>query len=326
MNFSWRTAGIVIVIGLLVGFGAGRSYPWKKDGQMCSSVQLSHINQDLICAQPFVVDKSAYESLQIQIDNFIKTEEDSKELAEAAVYFRDLDDGPTFGINEYATFSPASLLKLPLLLAYLNLAEDKPELLDQKLTYELINDPYVPEIKPKEPIEPGKVYTVEQLLEHMTKFSDNKAYFVLRQYLHNLSPDKDLLASTYQDLGITDPKDPLDNTISVKSYAAIFVQVYHGSFFRKRETAERALALLIESDYSQGIKAGVPEGIEVAHKFGERQAEDGRKQFHDCGIVFYPENPYLVCIMTRGSDFQKLVQISGEISKMIYEEFDSRKL
>ena len=90
--------------------------------------------------------------------------------------------------------------------------------------------------------------------------------------------------------------------------------------------SEHALSLLAQSGYDVGIKAGVPKDVEVAHKFGERSGFEGDlKQLHDCGIIYYPENPYLLCVMTQGQNFDDLSATIGMISKMVYEEFDSRK-
>ncbi len=80
------------------------------------------------------------------------------------------------------------------------------------------------------------------------------------------------------------------------------------------------------------VVAGVPSTVDVAHKFGERTtlASDTEstetKQLHDCGIVYFPENPYLLCVMTRGTDFKVLEGIISDISRMVYEEVDSRRL
>ena len=91
--------------------------------------------------------------------------------------------------------------------------------------------------------------------------------------------------------------------------------------------SEKAIALIADADYNKGIEAGVPVDIEVAHKFGEREFETGGlKQFHDCGIVYYPNNPYLLCVMTRGWAIDKLQDTISTISKMVYEEFNSRRL
>jgi beta-lactamase class A len=84
--------------------------------------------------------------------------------------------------------------------------------------------------------------------------------------------------------------------------------------------SEKALKLLTQTKYKDALYAGVPQHIEVAHKFGERQfLPSQEKQLHDCGIVYHPQNPYLLCIMSRGQDFKKLSNIIKNISKATYD-------
>jgi len=72
--------------------------------------------------------------------------------------------------------------------------------------------------------------------------------------------------------------------------------------------------------YKEGLVGGLPEGIKVAHKFGERAYEEsGVKQFHDCGIIYYPNKPYLLCVMTRGDDFNTLQGIVRQVSQTVYQ-------
>jgi hypothetical protein len=79
------------------------------------------------------------------------------------------------------------------------------------------------------------------------------------------------------------------------------------------------------TEFDQGIVAGVPKGVTIAHKFGEREVVgEPEKQLHDCGIVYYPKHPYLICIMTRGSDFEKLAQGIRELSELVYKEIDEK--
>jgi len=70
----------------------------------------------------------------------------------------------------------------------------------------------------------------------------------------------------------------------------------------------------------------VPKEVRVAHKFGELGLPNGEKQLHDCGIIYYPGNPYLLCVMSKGKDSQKLSGIIQTISSMVYKEVDSRKI
>ena len=66
----------------------------------------------------------------------------------------------------------------------------------------------------------------------------------------------------------------------------------------------------------------MPSDIQIAHKFGERGiarvGKPEQKQLHDCGIVYYPKRPYLLCVMTRGEDFDKQARIIQDISKIVY--------
>src|SRR5437868_7541296 len=52
-----------------------------------------------------------------------------------SVYFRDLNNCQWIGINEDATFSPASLLKTPLMIAYLKTAQKDPSILQRNYTF-----------------------------------------------------------------------------------------------------------------------------------------------------------------------------------------------
>lgn len=66
----------------------------------------------------------------------------------------------------------------------------------------------------------------------------------------------------------------------------------------------------------------MPKDVEIAHKFGQRDVDGvGLKQLHDCGIVYHPDGPYLLCVMTRGFDYDILSNVIGEISKRTYNSY-----
>ena len=79
---------------------------------------------------------------------------------------------------------------------------------------------------------------------------------------------------------------------------------------------------LAQSDFNDGLRRGVPSSIAVAHKFGERFLESGERHLHDCGIIYHPTNPYLLCVMTRGTDFDALSALIGDISKEVFTAID----
>src|SRR6185437_13516132 len=87
------------------------------------------------------------------------------------------------------------------------------------------------------------------------------------------------------------------------------------------EMSEKALKLLSQTTFTSGIVAGVPKNIPVAHKFGERAYDtDATKELHDCGIVYFPNHPYMLCIMTKGTDFGSLATVLKTISQKTYDE------
>lgn len=315
--------GGVFVVGVI----ANQYKIINLDSIFCDSEKFKFINRELACEEPFIVKKHAYSEVRNRILEFVDDKVESGEIFELALYFRDLENGPTLGINEHSNFAPASLLKVPLLLAFLAQSEEQPDLLDKTVTYRTTQDVVLDQlIPPQKTIQENTQYSVREILIYLIKYSDNRAYIVLTKYLQQMSPDFDLFSDTIRSLGIIDPQGILDETISVKSYASIFLQLFHASFLKK-ETSEQALGFLADTDFRVGIVAGVPKDITVAHKFGERSGFDGGiKQLHDCGIIYYPDNPYLVCIMTRGHDLDQLTKVIGEVSKIIYEEFNSRRI
>ena len=80
------------------------------------------------------------------------------------------------------------------------------------------------------------------------------------------------------------------------------------------------LGLLSQSTFQQGLVAGLPAGIVVAHKFGERGYNNPTipDQLHDCGIV-YTKKPYVICVMTQGTGYDAMAGIIAHISKMVYD-------
>lgn len=320
-----KIAAYALVL-LVAGFGAG--YWSYRQFAACDTTGFTYINLDFICQNKPVVAKYSYVALKNDLEDLIQQKKDDHAVTDVSVYFRDLQNGPTFGIDEHATFVPASLLKLPLLIAYYNLRDNsRPSLFSEPVVVKNLSNDLKQMIPPKESAVYGDSYTVGDLLNLMIKDSDNNSYYALSNYLDEISPKTDLQQQTLVDLGIIEPSTLLDNTVSVKAYGSIFTQLYNASYFSNEKTSDEVLNLLTETDWKDGINQGVPPGVTVAHKFGEREdLDNGVIQLHDCGIIYYPGNPYLLCVMTRGYDIQTLSGMIGTISKMTYDEFNSRKL
>jgi beta-lactamase class A len=316
---------VALLIGVIFGWLIGsRGASFQAD--QCKTDEFSHLSVRNNCLQRPVVSKRAYIDLKSKLTSYIEDKKTNGDIGHVSIYFRDLERGPTLGMDEHTAFSPASLLKLPMMITYYQLAEEQPGLLDTTVTINSNFNEHFQFFPPSKTLQGGQQYTLDELVTRMIKYSDNQAYFFLRDYLQVLAPNEDRLGKTFIALGIIDPKDDLDQTLSVKTYASIFVQLYNSTFFNDEAWSEKALAVLAEAEFDRGLRQGIPTNLELAHKFGERtNLSENLNQLHDCGIVYYPNNPYLLCIMSQGRDFNKLSETIGEISQMVYEEFDSRK-
>ncbi|MBI5641647.1 MAG: serine hydrolase [Nitrospirae bacterium] len=249
----------------------------------------------------------------------VKRDVNMGKISSASVYFRDLSNGPWYSVGPVKEFAPASLLKVPIMLSILLEAEKNPDILKRKVKFDVPEDLYVMQnIKPPVFMERGKFYTVEDLLFRMIAYSDNNATYLLEDVVNPAIREE-----LFDDAGMESPyKNPDKNFhVSAQQYASFFRMLYNASYLSK-EMSEKALQYMTESTFRTGLVAGVPANIVVAHKFGERRDEaDPRiKHLSDCGIVYYPSHPYLLCVMTRGSQFENLDNTIAEISRVVYQE------
>ncbi len=260
------------------------------------------------------------ENFHDDLEEYIIHLKKDKNLSDVALYFRDLNNGPTFGVNEREEFFPASLLKVPVMMAYYHLSEKNPALLQREVPYTIErNFDITPTIVPRERIEMGKTYTVEELIRRMIVFSDNQALILLTERLP-ITVLQDLFAM----LGVgEDVLMGKDSKLTVKEYAGFFRILFNSSYL-SRENSEKALALLSQTEYDEALPAGVPKEVTVAHKFGEAGTGDAERQLHDCGVVYFPNHPYLVCIMTRGHDTETLKTTMKDISRFIYQKINEQ--
>lgn len=247
--------------------------------------------------------------------NNIKEENKYKDIS---ILYRDLNNGPTFGINELEGYIPASLLKVPVMMAYLQWSEDDPAILKNKILFK--EEHKLPEggiqfITPKNPLEIGKEYLVAELIERSIVYSDNQAVALLVKNI-----DQKKIDDVFEMLGVDASVVRRENgKLSVKEYAAFFRILFNSSYLN-RENSEKALEILSKTDFKGGLVAGVPNGITVAHKFGESGVLQGDRQLHDCGIVYYPQHPYLLCIMSSGDKIEDLEKVIADVSRFVFEE------
>lgn len=259
-------------------------------------------------------------SFKYKVVDFVRLNTDSKHVSDIAVYYRDLVDGPWFGINEKTEFNPASMMKVPVMVAWLKRAEKDPKILKRKFIFNDSVDMSAIQLhKPRFTLSVGTSYDVETLLEYMIAYSDNNATSIL---YNNLTPSE--LNDVLDGMDIANRPGDDNNSITVHGYSGFFRILYNASFLN-REMSEKALQLLSREDFPFGITAGVPKGVTVAAKFGEIESRKitGERQLHEFGIVYHPKGAYILGVMTRGSDLSRQTEIIRDISALVYREVDS---
>ncbi len=246
-----------------------------------------------------------------------------KSDVETGIFFLNLNNSGWFSVNASDTFIPASLLKLPMLISYYKLFESEKNLFDQQILYEG-EDFNTLRSFGNGAIVPGKTYPIKELLHEMIVNSDNNALQMLYKYR------QDSLKSIFNDMRI--PLPSTDSEIAGKDFVTTrdigrFLLVLYNASYLSSENSEEALELLSKTSFKEGIIAGVPDDVVVSHKFGERKLiQSGGTsiiELHDCGIVYHTKTPYILCIMTKGSDFDTEKLQIQKISKIVYENVNN---
>ena len=275
------------------------------------------ISPFLECAEHLGATTTSLTLVYQRLNTSIKNAQQASGVPTLSVYFRDFDNGPWFGLNEDQDFAPASLMKVPVMMAVFKIAEADPTFLKKVVRTpppEQVNS--LAKNEGDDMVQPDTEYSINELVRYMVTRSDNLATQTILEYVPPAT-----VAGVFSNIGV--PVDPLqsDLSLSTKEYAAFFRVLYNASFLTN-EYSEKALTLLSESTFTHAIIAGVPAGVPVAHKWGIRTAlgTSTEQQVHDCGIVYYPKHPYLLCVMTRGSDPAAQATLIETISGIVYAE------
>ena len=265
-----------------------------------------------------------FETLHSKLKTEISQLVEDKKIRAASIYVRDFNSGTGLEVYSGERYNPASLLKVPIMMAFYKIAEGRPGILRERIVVGRVNasksqDVYAPQKK----LQSWNTYSVSELIEHMILYSDNDAATALVDFLNNSGSDYEVLNEVFNDLGVHELRIGSD-FIDPKTYS-LFLRVLYNATYLNREMSEKALGLLSRTDFNSGIRIGIPTTTPISHKFGEftAQSETGilvESQLHDCGIVYAQNHPFALCIMTKGEKFDQLSSAIAQLSKIVYED------
>ncbi|MBS1741698.1 MAG: serine hydrolase [Bacteroidetes bacterium] len=248
-----------------------------------------------------------------ELESLINTYKAQGLITTAAVYLRAFNSGDWMSINENTQFNPGSLLKVPELITFMKMREKDPGLFEKTVTYA---QPLVLKKQAyfiSKSIEVGKTYTIKELLFYMIAYSDNNATMLLNQRM-----DLNIFKKVFTDLGLPNPDmSKNDIPITAKDYS-LFMRILYNATYLNIEDSEYCTELLTHSDFVKGLLSGIPSELKVAHKFGE--AFDGQNaHLGESGIVYINNSAYLITVMTKGRDKDKLPGVIAGLSAKVYQ-------
>ena len=257
--------------------------------------------------------------LKTDINNLVNSLKSSDAITSVSIYLR--LKGGWLSINPDEKFNPGSLLKVPVLLTFLRIAEANPALLNKQIVFNGHDNKLPKQTIVSETLKPGHSYTMRELMKYMIIYSDNDATELLETQINNKEFQK-----TFTDMGLSE--ELMDENgaykITAKDYSTFLRVLYNGSYLSPNNS-EYAATLLAESAYKGALSKGLPDKTEMMHKFGEA-GNTKEHQLHDAGIIYINDTPYLLTIMTKGHDLNKMSDAIGQLSKLIYNHVASNKI
>lgn len=322
-------AGLCFALGLALGrFGPLAPLPVAPSRVLERAPADRWVHPLLACSRPADADPDLA-PLRATLTRVAERARTSGAAKEVSIYYRRLNSERSLGVDADREYDLASLTKLPMFIAWLHAGERDPALLAQPLA--LQPAPQADEapgaVAPAHPLRPGESYPTEALLDAMVVDSDNAAFATLQRHL-----DEAQVFEPFDALHLPLRRLP-DGRIftSARGIGELLALLFDATWL-DRESSARALETLSRATYARALAGGVPPGVAVAHKYGERTLVSGRtrevleRELHDCGVVYAPEHPYVLCVMTRGQSFDALAEVIRSASSAAYQATAASRL
>ncbi len=239
------------------------------------------------------------------------------------VYFEYLPTGTSINIRGNEEFYRASLVKLPGVMRAMKLIEEGKlaERSQVEIKAEHINSFFPNETK----LTVGEKRTVGQLIELSLRESNNSAYEALYEkingdILQKEKNDEQVIDDVYDFLDVNRSETDQSLFISPKSYASILKSLYFSAYL-SYSSSSRILEHLSNTTFNDWVPQPIPDTVTVAHKFGifDLPEPASYKVNSDCGIVYLPKRPYLLCVMVQHDNNHQVGTHVQAISQKIYE-------
>jgi beta-lactamase class A len=224
-----------------------------------------------------------------------------------SIYFEFLNTGANIAVNKDMAVWPASLMKIPIAMAVMKKIEDGNWQIDSQLV--LFQEDKDERFGRMYEMPVGTHFTIEELLLEMLSKSDNTARGILMRNL-----EKGDIEEVLNHLGIEDIYNT-ENEITGKKYS-IFWRSLFASSYLSEEHSQELIKIMAKSETNNYLSGGVPKNIIFSHKIGVIYEDN---IYADSGIVYVPERPYVLTVMTQGHSQEEAEKIMQDISQKTYD-------
>ena len=224
-------------------------------------------------------------------------------------YFEYLPSGTSIKINQDTQMVGASLLKVPLVMNLLKAAEQNKIDLNKTLTIQEGDiDRRSGTLWQRGA---GTKLSAEEVAKQAITQSDNTAVNMLIAASSNRF---DLFQQSIDELDINlSVENETQTTLGAQSYSSVLKCLYL-SCFLSYQHSQQILGWLTETESPARLRGGIPDNIKVAHKYGT----SGGRSESDCGIVYIPKRPYIICFMIDAPP-EEANKIISSFSKTVYD-------
>jgi beta-lactamase class A len=255
-----------------------------------------------------------------------------------AVAFCDLATGEQFLIKPDENFHAASTMKVPVMIEVFRQIGARKLSLDDcipvKNEFRSIVDGSRYSLSPDSDSEGtlykriGQAETVRELLRLMIDASSNLATNLLIERVtaeRVMETMREIGARNIRVLrGVEDSKafqKGLNNTTTARDLMVILRHIAERRAVSTR-ASEEMIEVMLDQRFNEGIPAGLPKDVRVAHKTGSITGIN-----HDAAIVYPPgRKPYVLVVLTRGlADESKAQTLIMEISREVYRSLQHKK-
>lgn len=255
----------------------------------------------------------------------------SSGAAAVGVYARDLGRPDSLLVGALIRFHAASTMKVPVLIQVYRDVDAGRLRLDQPIpvvnTFASLVDGSPYHLNAGDDSDStlygyvGRTVTLRELVERMITVSSNLATNILIDRVQAARVQATAVALGADSIqvrrGVEDSKAyqaGLNNTTTARDLGVLFAAIAEGRAASPASCREM-LAVLERQHFNEGIPAGLPAGVRVAHKTGWFTGTH-----HDAGLVTVPDGRrYVVVVLTRGiEDTLASARLIADVARLVH--------